>query len=339
MNSSIQCLAHTVPLLRQLLHGRYKSQVNKNNPLGMKGELANAFGSLLDTMWQGNISYVTPRKFKAKIAEWRSQFAGYGQQDSQELLGALLDGLHEDLNRIKQKPYIEEKDADGRPDEDVARETWDNYKARNDSALVDLFQGLAKSTLVCPNCLHRSVKFDPIMYLTLPLPDNRVRTFQATVVHAYQTPEQLDKDNEWYCSKCKEHVQATKKLDIWSLPEVLVVHLKRFLHTRTRREKIETPVDFPLEGLDLTPYLLHHQDVPAVYDLYAVSNHFGGLGGGHYNAFAKQPGSDQWYCFDDSSVRQISEEQVCKASAYVFFYRRRAEAQADKGGLRESSCF
>ena len=59
-------------------------------------------------LWiQGNISYVTPRKFKAKIAEWRSQFAGYGQQDSQELLGALLDGLHEDLNRIKQKPYIE----------------------------------------------------------------------------------------------------------------------------------------------------------------------------------------------------------------------------------------
>ena len=52
MNSSIQCLAHTVPLLRQLLHGRYKSQVNKDNPLGMKGELADAFGSLLDAMWQ-----------------------------------------------------------------------------------------------------------------------------------------------------------------------------------------------------------------------------------------------------------------------------------------------
>ena len=52
MNSSIQCLAHTVPLLRQLLHGRYKSQVNKENPLGMKGELADAFGGLLDAMWQ-----------------------------------------------------------------------------------------------------------------------------------------------------------------------------------------------------------------------------------------------------------------------------------------------
>ena len=41
-------------------------------------------------------------------------------------------------------------------------------------------------------------------------------------MQAYQTPEQLDKDNEWYCSKCKEHVQATKKLDIWSLPEVRI---------------------------------------------------------------------------------------------------------------------
>ena len=76
---------------------------------------------------------------------------------------------------------------------------------------------------------------------------------------------------------------------------------------------------------------MYVQDVPAVYDLYAVSNHFGGLGGGHYNAFAKQPGTETWYCFDDSSVREVTEEQVCKASAYVLFYRRRAEAQADTG--------
>lgn len=65
MNSSIQCLAHTVPLLRQLLHGRYKSQVNKNNPLGMKGELANAFGSLLDTMWQVGCCSDCPSEWSA----------------------------------------------------------------------------------------------------------------------------------------------------------------------------------------------------------------------------------------------------------------------------------
>jgi ubiquitin carboxyl-terminal hydrolase 4/11/15 len=88
----------------------------------------------------------------------------------QEFLGFLLDGLHEDLNRVKSKPYIEvsmgatcmrrtscpntaascpnthdllemlqEKDSKGRPDAEVAAEAWANYRARNDSALVDTF--------------------------------------------------------------------------------------------------------------------------------------------------------------------------------------------------------
>lgn len=58
----------------------------------------------------------------------------------QELLAFLLDGLHEDLNRVKLKPYIETKDSDGRPDEEVAYECWRNHKARNDSLIVDVCQ-------------------------------------------------------------------------------------------------------------------------------------------------------------------------------------------------------
>lgn len=52
----------------------------------------------------------------------------------------LLDGLHEDLNRVKFKPYIKSKDADGRPDEEVADEYWANHIARNDSIIVDVCQ-------------------------------------------------------------------------------------------------------------------------------------------------------------------------------------------------------
>lgn len=59
---------------------------------------------------------------------------------SQELLAFLLDGLHEDLNRVKHKPYIKSKDADGRPDEEVADEYWANHIARNDSIIVDVCQ-------------------------------------------------------------------------------------------------------------------------------------------------------------------------------------------------------
>lgn len=98
------------------------------------------------------------------------------QQDCQELMSFLLDGLHEDLNRVKKKPYIEAKNSEGRPDHVLAREAWSNYLKRNDSIVVDTFHGLLKSTLVCPECEHVSVTFDPFCYLSLPLPNKKERT-------------------------------------------------------------------------------------------------------------------------------------------------------------------
>ena len=51
-------------------------------------------------------------------------FSGYNQHDSGELITYLLDGLHEDLNRVINKPYTESKDYDGRPDTVIAKESW-----------------------------------------------------------------------------------------------------------------------------------------------------------------------------------------------------------------------
>jgi ubiquitin C-terminal hydrolase len=51
------------------------------------------------------------------VASKASQFTGYAQHDAQEFMAFLLDGLHEDLNRIQNKPYTETVDSDGRPDE------------------------------------------------------------------------------------------------------------------------------------------------------------------------------------------------------------------------------
>lgn len=90
-------------------------------------------------------------------------------------------------------------------------------------------------------------------------------------------------------------------MDLWSAPEVLVIHLKRFSYSRYYRDKLDTNVSFPVEGLDLTRHL-HHVD-PArapIYDLYAVSYHYGGLGGGHYTAVGKNRLNGKWYKFDDS---------------------------------------
>ena len=60
--------------------------------------------------------------FQWTIGKYAPRFNGFQQHDSQELLSFLLDGLHEDLNRVHDKPYVELKDSDGRPDEIVAQE-------------------------------------------------------------------------------------------------------------------------------------------------------------------------------------------------------------------------
>ena len=165
----------------------------------MHGDIAESFGGLLRRIWdpsQGS-SYA-PREFKQALQRFAPQFSGYQQHDSQEFVAFLLDGLHEDLNRVLKKPYVEKPDWEGGGDKELAalaRESWEGYMKRNDSVIVDLFQGQYQSTLVCPECekasviiaLHChishhnatqvSITFDPFMYLTLPLP------IQKKVIH------------------------------------------------------------------------------------------------------------------------------------------------------------
>ena len=157
----------------------------------------------------------------------------------------------------------------------------------------------------------------------------------------FTKPERLDEHNMWYCSKCKEHVRALKTMKLWRLPNILVVHLKRFEFKHAlRRDKLDTFVDFPLEGLDMNPHYVNWKSrteaarrfvdasVPANYDLFAVVNHFGRMGFGHYTAFARrweEAGmSKEWALFDDSSVRPVvGADGVVSPAAYVLFYRRR----------------
>lgn len=180
MNSGLQCLSNTPELSQYFQSGAYVEELNPDNPLGMGGDVATKFGNLIEQIWDPNGSSnsssiggygsynnaVTPRAFKSMIGRYAPSFAGYGQQDTQELIAFLLDGLHEDLNRIKKKPYIEKPDwVDGGKEKELAlfaKECWDGYKKRNDSAIVDLFQGQLKSTLVCPDCHRESITLDPV---------------------------------------------------------------------------------------------------------------------------------------------------------------------------------
>ena len=82
----------------------------------------------------------------------------------------MLDTLHEDLNLVTQKPMTESVEGIGRPDDEVARESWDTYLLRHDSVVVDKMQFQLRSHLTCPLCKNESLKFDEASILSLPLP-------------------------------------------------------------------------------------------------------------------------------------------------------------------------
>ncbi|KAK9463663.1 uncharacterized protein V1516DRAFT_668393 [Lipomyces oligophaga] len=189
MNSALQCLTHVEELTKYFLLDAYKDELNPSNPLGMDGKVAISYGQLIHTLFgsESTLASFSPRDIKSVIGRYGPMFSGYGQHDSQEFLAFLLDGLHEDLNRILSKPYTEKPElADDEVDnkeavQDLAQKCWDLHRLRNDSVIQDLFTGMYKSTLVCPVCNKVSITFDPFMDLTLPFPiDN---SFSADIIY------------------------------------------------------------------------------------------------------------------------------------------------------------
>uniref|UniRef100_A0A673CKT9 ubiquitinyl hydrolase 1 n=1 Tax=Sphaeramia orbicularis TaxID=375764 RepID=A0A673CKT9_9TELE len=208
MNSVIQSLSNTRELRDYFLDRAFESEINCNNPLGTGGRLAIGFAVLLRALWKGTHHAFQPSKLKAIVASKASQFTGYAQHDAQEFMAFLLDGLHEDLNRIQNKPYTETVDSDGRLDEVVAEEAWQRHKMRNDSFIVDLFQGQFKSKLVCPTCSKVSITFDPFLYLPVPLPQK-----QKVLSVFYFAKEPHKKPIKFLVSVSKENSSTAEVLE------------------------------------------------------------------------------------------------------------------------------
>jgi ubiquitin carboxyl-terminal hydrolase 4/11/15 len=142
-------------------------------------------------------------------------------------------------------------------------------------------------------------------------------------------PETLDAKNQWYCPNCKKHVCAEKIVGIWKVPEVLIIQLKRFVRSGFYGSKLDTFVNFP-DMINMREFIVGPQNAAdQTYRLYAVSNHMGGLGGGHYtaNAIVQDPDGDpdqegQWYSFNDSSASPAHHGAWHSSSAYILFYEK-----------------
>eukprot|EP00658_Telonema_sp_P-2_P013127 TRINITY_DN1497_c0_g1_i3.p1 TRINITY_DN1497_c0_g1~~TRINITY_DN1497_c0_g1_i3.p1 ORF type:complete len:1055 (+),score=235.32 TRINITY_DN1497_c0_g1_i3:39-3203(+) len=169
MNSIIQCLVATNQLSAFMLSNQALDEINSTNPLGHHGAIAQEWIVLMYRFWCGEFKVIAPKEFKAVISEFAPMFIGYEQHDSAEFLAFLLDGLHEDLNRV---PWtapapIKDDDDDKQPE---PHDVWTNHKQRNDSICVDLFHSLHRTQTDCARCHKQFTQFEPSAMVSLPLP-------------------------------------------------------------------------------------------------------------------------------------------------------------------------
>ncbi|XP_009082814.1 PREDICTED: ubiquitin carboxyl-terminal hydrolase 8 isoform X1 [Acanthisitta chloris] len=319
MNSILQCLCNAPHLADYFNRNLYQDDINRSNYLGHKGEVAEEFGVIMKALWTGQYKYISPKDFKITIGKINDQFAGYSQQDSQELLLFLMDGLHEDLNKADNRKRHKEENNDHLDDFRAAELAWHKHKQLNESIIVALFQGQFKSTVQCLTCHKKSRTFEAFMYLSLPLASSSKCTLQECL-RLFSKEEKLTDNNRFYCSHCKTRRDSLKKIEIWKLPPVLLVHLKRFSYDGRWKQKLQTSVDFPLETLDLSQYVIGPKNTLKRYNLFSVSNHYGGLDGGHYTAYCKNASKQRWFKFDDHEVSEISASSVKSSAAYILFY-------------------
>ncbi|GEM07441.1 ubiquitin carboxyl-terminal hydrolase 8 [Rhodotorula toruloides] len=346
MNSTIQCLSAAIPFARYFTGGTYRKDINTVNPLGTKGALANAVAELIRALWAQQYHFLSPVTFREAICRVAPQFRGSDQHDAQEFLGFLLDGLHEDCNYVlKKPPPVEmtpdrEHDLETLPAQLMSEREWLIYKMRNDSFIVRLFQGQFRNQLRCLTCQKTSTTYNTFMPLSVPIPGGRGvnKVSLMACLEAFVRDEVLDKDDAWHCPRCKKNRKAIKKLSLSKLPPILVIHLKRFSFHGPFSDKarpacllplkelmitalqLETQVQYPLAGLDLTAFLpppfVDKTGQPLnpgppkgyVYDLFGVTNHYGNLSSGHYTAYVRS--AKEWFNIGDSKAK----------SAYILYY-------------------
>ncbi|KAH3717586.1 hypothetical protein DPMN_060379, partial [Dreissena polymorpha] len=264
MNSTIQCLNNTLQLVNYFRSDSYR-QTNCNRH---HGQLVYEFAYLVKDLWSGEHLCIKPELFKAAIGRCQPKFAGSKQEDCQEFLTFLMEGLHEGLNKVKVKKQIQEQTNEGLTDEMAAEISWRDHKLNNDSILVELFQGQFKKTIMCRTCSKQIVDFETFMYLFLPIPNTTYCTLQDCLMH-FSAEKSVTGNCLMPAPNCGENSDTFMKLEIWKVPQILIIVLKRFKMEGNWWTKIDAPVDIPTRDVDFSRFVIGPR--PKIYNLYAVS--------------------------------------------------------------------
>ena len=174
MNTALQCLSSYWILTNYFLRDIYKDFINVQNPLGYKGILCKSYAIVLKHLYNDFKTVYVPKNFKLILENLNSLYQGKEQQDAQEFLNFLLDGLHEDLNKCKEKNLTTNKnDYSKLTTETQAEIDWLNFLNLNQSLIVELFYGQFMRKNVCEKCQDIKVRFEPFLNISLSIEDNK----------------------------------------------------------------------------------------------------------------------------------------------------------------------
>ncbi|CAH1399378.1 unnamed protein product [Nezara viridula] len=312
MNSILQCLSNTDPLVKELIS--INRPVATNPQSKTKGRVAQEVITAFRNMWSGDVRVYSIKDLKTLLGSLKEIFKGTGHQDSNEFLIILLEYLHDDLNI----PASAESRLEGAR-EDTGEKAWGEFRRKNCSIIQRLFYGQHRSTVTCSTCQHQSVTFEQFFNLFVPIP-SREPVSLSDCIQLYMSGEKI---SGWKCPKCKDERNATKKFDISRLPPILVIALKRFTHEEDSwLQKKENLVIYPLEDLDMEKFTIRGSEQRYKrYNLYAMSTHTGTLRAGHYKAICRNHVTNKWHMFDDQTVEALPAHSVRNnPEVYILFY-------------------
>ena len=325
MNSIIQCIRYS-----QILSTENNDFINNC----IKTEKRNEFSLMREWlrlqksfMIENDIGYVNPidfyKSFAQNITRSEYTFVGFEQNDASEFITILFDLLHKCL-KYKIKLSVQ-GDIQNNLDR-IAVDSinyWKKFFENEYSYLIESTYSQLLSITSCPKCDYSAKNHDPIQILTLHIKPN-FKTIYDMLSH-YTSVEILDSNNSWKCDKCQRNVNPEKKIVFWNLSDVLIIQIKRY---DSDLRKIDRHISFPTI-LNMNKFCMNYNEQSMTYKLCSMSIQSGSLNGGHYYAICNtnventnRKGKNKWKVFNDSSVFDISENDMMSQKPYCLFYKR-----------------
>jgi len=320
VNSCMQVISHTYELNDFLELESYKEKINNK----YESALLIEWDNLRKIMWKDNC-VISPGKFittiqKVSKIKKLDIFTGFSQNDVSEFLLFIIDSFHNALSRqvkmsINGTPE-NEKDKIAILCFNMIEKMYKNEY----SEIWNLFYAVHVSqikSLETNEILNNSP--EPFFIINLPIPEHNKNPSIYDCFDLYIGEEIFDGDNAWYNENTKQYEDVKRQLLFWSFPNILVIDLKRFSNNNNKNQKL---INFPIEDLNLSKYVIGYKKDDYVYDLYGICNHSGSVHGGHYTAYVKNA-NNKWYSYNDTNVSEINPNMLISSKAYCLFYRKK----------------